>query len=461
VKTVKAATLVLFSAVTLLAQVYPPGTYPPGTYPPGTSPPGQNPPGTGPSIPRRGKKTDNPDQTAANKTVSGVVRAVEEKSFDLETEDTRILTIQFTDTVKLADVKPGDGVDVETTQDKNGLLQAVKIQPNAEIRQKILASYRAAEEEQGRTAPPPTILVRPSATHDADDSGPPKLKRGKPAQRASSKEDEDEDTTPSTQVAERTVPASPSTSSNDTPLARPPAPSTPPMNPRQAFIEKARGVAATYIDNLPNYICQEMVTRYVSESRQPNWRPLDVVSADLVYENHKESYRNLQINGKATKKKPEETGAWSTGEFGTILASLFDPGTDADFEFREEDTIAHRAASVYRFEVTRPRSNWKIWVPGQYIIPAYKGSVWIDKETANVLRIEMQAVDIPEQFPEISVESAVDYDYISLGTSERFLLPVHSEALDCARDSNVCERNTIEFRNYHKFTGESTIKYNE
>jgi len=390
-----------------------------------------------------------------------VVRAVEEKSFDLETEDTRILTIQFSDTVKVGDLKPGDGLDVVTTQDKDGVLQAVKIQPNAAIRQKILASYRAEEQEQGRTAPPPTILVRPGATHDADDSGPPKLKRGKPAQRTTSKDDDDEDSTTSGQVAERAVSTTPATSSNDAPMARAPAPSTPPMNPRQAFIEKARGAAAAYTENLPNYICQEMVTRYVSETRQPSWHPLDVVSADLVYENHKESYRNLQINGKASKKKPEETGAWSTGEFGTILASLFDPGTDADFEFREDDTIAHRSASVYRFEVTRPRSNWKIWVPGQYIIPAYKGSVWIDKETAHVLRIEMQAVEIPEQFPEISVESAVDYDFISLGTPEKFLLPVHSEALNCARDSNVCERNTIEFRNYHKFEGESTIKYNE
>jgi len=409
-------------------------------------------------IPRRGKNgSNNPDKESTIKTLTGVVRAVETKSFDLETEDTRIFTIQVTDsTVKPADLRVGDGVDVQATQDKDGVYQAVKVQSNPDIAKKILANYRT--EEEGRTAPPPTILVRPSATHDPDDAGPPKIQRGKPAPRPStaSKDDDDDAAPPSKQVAERTVPASPP------PASPPPArPSAPAMNPRQAFVEKARGVAATYIEGLPNYICQEVVTRYASASRQPNWQALDIVSADLVYDNHKESYRNLQVNGKATKKAPEETGAWSTGEFGTILGSLFDPGTDADFEYREDDNIAHRAAHVYRFEVTRPHSNWKIWVPGQYIIPAYKGSIWIDKETANVLRIEMQAVDIPEQFPEISVETAVDYDYISLGTPEKFLLPVRAEALDCARNSNECERNTIEFRNYHKFAGESTIKFNQ
>jgi hypothetical protein len=38
---------------------------------------------------------------------------------------------------------------------------------------------------------------------------------------------------------------------------------------------------------------------------------------------------------------------------------------------------------------------------------------------------------------------------------------VHAEVLSCARDSNECDRNVIDFRNYHKFTGESTIKFNQ
>jgi hypothetical protein len=55
----------------------------------------------------------------------------------------------------------------------------------------------------------------------------------------------------------------------------------------------------------------------------------------------------------------------------------------------------------------------------------------------------------------------VDYDTISLGTADKFLLPVHAEALSCWRNSNECQRNVIEFRNYHKFEGESVIKFNQ
>lgn len=428
-----------------------PGQYPPGQYPPGQYPPGRYPPGQGPGIPGRTRKgADQKDAAAASKTYSGVIRVLDAKSFDLETTDTRILTIHITDkTEKPAELKTGDGVDVQTTEDKEGLLQAVTIQINAAMAQKIDGNAHVEPEE--RTAPPPTILVRPGPLHDEDDSGPPKLKRGKPTARASRAKQDDEDTAPSASPPERPAPAAPD---------RPTAPEKP-VNARQAFVEKARGVAAAYVEGLPNYICQEFTTRYASQTRVPSWQVVDVVSAEVVYENRKESYRNLMINGKPIKKKPEETGAWSTGEFGTILRNLFEPGTDADFRYAEDDTIARRAASVYKFDVERLRSSWKIWVPGQYILPAYKGSIWIDKETANVLRIEMQAQEIPEEFPRIAVETAVDFDYITLGTPEKFLLPVHAEVLSCSRGSNECERNVIEFRNYHKFAGESTIKYNQ
>ncbi|HLK19338.1 MAG TPA: hypothetical protein VKT81_10285, partial [Bryobacteraceae bacterium] len=121
------AILLLLSGWALVAQVgqpvpgtYPPGGYPPGTYPPGTVPSRQDGPPIG--VPQRGKKGDGASSAAVStKTFKGVIRVLDVKSFDLETEDTRILTIQITDkTVKPDELKRGDGVDVDVTQDKDG-----------------------------------------------------------------------------------------------------------------------------------------------------------------------------------------------------------------------------------------------------------------------------------------------------------------------------------------------------
>jgi hypothetical protein len=439
------AFLLLLSAWALLAQIGLPGQYPPGQYPPGQSP-GRYPGNNGPGIPApsRGSRKSTSDKAIAPepRTFSGVIRKLDAKSFDLELEDTRFLLIQISSSTTKPDLKTGDGVDVVATEDKEGPFQAVSIKPNPEIARTINANDEIEPEVQERTGPPPTILVRPNAANDADDSGPPKLKRGKPPARASSQETQEDN------AASLTPP-------------EPRVELPPPIDARQAFILKAREVAATFLEGLPNYFCQEVTTRYVSETRVPSWNVVDVVSAAVVYEDGKESYRNVTINGKPSKKPPEESGAWSTGEFGTILAALFSPFTDGKFKYMEDATIAHQQASVYNFQVERLRSTWTIHVPSQYIVPAHKGSVWIDKQSAHTLRIEMQAKDVPAEFPLISAESAVDYDYVSLGTPEKFLLPVHAEVLSCVRGSNQCEKNVIDFRNYHKFSGESTIKFND
>jgi hypothetical protein len=36
---------------------------------------------------------------------------------------------------------------------------------------------------------------------------------------------------------------------------------------------------------------------------------------------------------------------------------------------------------------------------------------------------------------------------------------VHSENLSCERGTDVCSHNVIDFRNYHKYTGEATITF--
>src|SRR5262249_50859147 len=130
-----------------------------------------------------------------------------------------------------------------------------------------------------------------------------------------------------------------------------------------------------------------------------------------------------------------------------------------EFHYRRDSRIAGVNAKVYDFEVERERSHWTIHMGSQTYNPAYRGSVWIDPQSARVMRIEMQAHGFPEAFPSDTAESAVDYQYIRLGDTKQYLLPVHAEILSCQRGTSYCSRNSIDFRNYHKFTGESTITF--
>jgi hypothetical protein len=277
---------------------------------------------------------------------------------------------------------------------------------------------------QSASAPPPATQSQSQRT-PACSNAPPILKRGKQA---------DLPPCPDPTVAAPAPADSPRTRS---------------ASPSESLIERARQAASEFSEKLPNFICKEVMARYSQRGRDET--PLDIVSAEIIYDNAKESYRNVKINDRPTDTSLEQIGgAWSTGEFATTLLGLFAPDTNARFRSAGASSIVGLNAQVYDFEVRTQSSHWKVQAESQTMITAYGGSVWVDPSTARVLRIEMQARNIPPDFPMDSIESAVDYSFVSIGGTS-VLLPVHAESLGCPRGASHCSHNIIDFRNYHEF----------
>ncbi len=291
----------------------------------------------------------------------------------------------------------------------------------------------------------------------------PKVKRGRPAPRPRSA-DELDDVAPVTAAPGITAGgareiASATSVSASAPTAMPSASGRPVIadgGSADPLLERAKESAMNFTEVLPNYTAKQMTTRFNGNGKADRWDPQDNFTADIVYQDGKENYTNVLLNGKPAKGKVEQTGAWSRGEFGTTLRDVFSPATNAAFKPRGSATISNRKAKYYDFTVEQENSHWQIGVPGQTYFPSYRGSVWIDIETARVLRIEMQGRRIPEAFPIDTVESAIDFDFVKIGGGS-YLVPVHSESLSCFRSANMCNKNVIDFRNYRKFGAQSEL----
>jgi hypothetical protein len=486
-----------------LAQVYPGGGYP------GQSPYPSRSPVPGIPLPGRSSrtKTPAPDQNGPLPNFRGNLKVFAEKAIGVELGDKRVMDFRrtdktkffkFGDEVKTPKFALGDQVSVEAQSDPGGTtMTAVNVYwekaagagptTSSKSDDGVVDTWKddpkdpktGSEHGTEKTAPPPSSsagdgpprLQRAGATAPeapispaADDPGPPKLKRGGVADPSREKAPE---------VAEQTAP-------NRIPTTQEPGVERVTDGSRpsvirgdgdedtvrivqrkdEPLIRRAADAAMEFTETLPSYVCTELVTRSQSESTPANFQPIDVVSMEVLYTDGREDYRNIQINGKKTVKKIEETGgAWSTGEFGTVLVDLFSPATGATFHYRRDSRAGGIMAKMYDFEVTREGSHWSIHSGSQSYDPAYVGSVWIDPATSRVLRIEMEAKGFPGEFPLDHVESATDYQYIRLGDAKQYLLPVHAETLSCQRGTAFCSRNVIDFRNYHKYTGESTITF--
>ncbi len=234
--------------------------------------------------------------------------------------------------------------------------------------------------------------------------------------------------------------------------------------PQQAdpFLEETRKVVREYVDELPDFICQQVVERYFDIEGTGAWDRADTLTYELTYNRKRESYKPLNSVGRPVTKSLEQAGgAYSTGDFASGLASLFDPETKAVFKAAGKERLGNRATMLYDFRVPLESSKLSVKAEGAPMIFAgYSGTIWVDAETKHVLRIDQSVDDLPASFPVTNSESSVDYDRIRLrGIDVDFLLPIRAEFIIADRRAKQSFRNLIYFKFYRKF--ETDIKIGE
>jgi hypothetical protein len=356
-------------------------------------------------------------------TINGILRKITDDDIVVEANDKRIVTIALGITtkyykatgamIKAADLQPGDHMSIDATQDDQGHYRAKNVN---QIKIGTASERAAASRPANGSADTPTS-PRPIIHADEVNAG---VTRIPDAPRAETK--------------------------GGDPL-----------------IDNARKAAFSFTATLPNFVVKQFTTRSQTEAGHgspTSWHAYDKVTADVVSEDGKESYKNILVNGKPPKYGVEKTGSWSTGEFSSVMLDVLSAGTRADFHNKRSTTIVNRAAYLYDFSVERKNSHWHIYSISDSYLPEYTGAIWIDKETARVLRVELSAKNLPGTFQLDKVESSIDYDYVPIGDS-RFLLPVHSEALSCERATGGCSRNVIDFRNYRKFSADTSVTFDD
>ena len=247
------------------------------------------------------------------------------------------------------------------------------------------------------------------------------------------------------------------------PKARPPEvkpiPIPPPSSEEQArIIQEVREGALNYSKSLPDFICTQVTRRYFDPSGLEYWQLGDTLTIRLSYFEQKEDYKLILVNNTVSNQAYESLGgATSSGEFGSMLRDIFEPSTETRFEWDHWATLRKRRALAFSYHVAQSRSQWHVNFERRIdIVPAYQGMIYVDRETHQVLRVTLEAVDMPATFPIQEVKTVLDYDFINISERE-FILPLKAETR--MRSGKFLTRNDVEFRLYRKFSAEAEIKY--
>jgi hypothetical protein len=241
--------------------------------------------------------------------------------------------------------------------------------------------------------------------------------------------------------------------------AKPPAPVIPPPSTgeQKDIIDKAREYGLGYSKRLPDFLCMQVTRRYVDPSGLEFWRNADTITTRLSYFEQKEDYKVITINGRMTEVPYQRLdGATSSGEFGSMMRELFEPATQARFEWQRWATLRGKRNHVYSYYVAQPNSKWTVsYQRTQVTTPGYRGLLYVDRDTLEVTRITLDA-EMPPSFPVQMATTMLDYDSTDI-SGTKFMLPLRAEVR--MRSGKDLVKNEVEFRLYRKFGSDTSIKF--
>ena len=226
------------------------------------------------------------------------------------------------------------------------------------------------------------------------------------------------------------------------------------------LLDQARNHAAEFMDELPNFVVTQIVTRSVRTAKKKDWQQQDKLEIEVSYRAKTgEQFKLVSYNDKPTQLTYDQLkGATTTGEFGSILGAVFSQQSQAEFKEVRRETFHGHQTVIYDFRVRKEFSSNTITDgnSGLTVTTAYSGRVWIDTESGRTLRIEQSSDDIQPGFPITLAKRSVEYDWTIIDR-QRYLLPVYAEAILGNDLKRYYLRNVIEMRNYHKFNTDLKI----
>jgi len=224
------------------------------------------------------------------------------------------------------------------------------------------------------------------------------------------------------------------------------------------LVLKAFAANGAFSEAMPDYSSHQRTTRYDSKNLGKKWKENDLIEADVVLYRGNEFYDNITIDGAPINAPMEQIGGWwSTGEFSSVLYNLFHERTEAEFKATgEEESIRGRSAWIYDFRVRQDRSQWRLYIGNVEYYPEYIGQVWLSEGDGRALRLEMEALNLPWQYPASMAELTLEFDEYTIGDTP-YLLPAEASNLACIRGRARCFKNQVAFDEYRKFTADASM----
>ena len=224
------------------------------------------------------------------------------------------------------------------------------------------------------------------------------------------------------------------------------------------ILSKARATNLEIYANLHSFVCDEAIQRFKGSLGSENGREIDTLHATVSFENDVEHYSDIRQNAIVRPSMARIDGAWSEGEFGTLLRQTEMLLTAHTPVFQGFADLAEKRAAVFTMEVDAKNSRWDLEVLSQYHAVPFRTTVWLSQAGGEILKIERTSTTIPFQVGISEVRWNVTLKEVSL-RGRTWLLPSTGEYVVSYEASRHREWNLMNFSNYRRYGSEVAILF--
>ena len=240
---------------------------------------------------------------------------------------------------------------------------------------------------------------------------------------------------------------------------------------------RVRDTVVNTLNRLPRYMCTQTIDRSQYEPDPPavdvkacnDRRPedpepklvrtnADRVRLDVGIAERGEIYSWVGENrfGNQSLFQIVNEGSVSTGYFEGFLELVF-RGDNASFSYSGEISEGGRSLMEYGYRVPLEASHYVFRFPGQSVTTAYEGTLLVDPQTAELVRLTLRTDGMPPETGACEVNNTMNYNRFRLNGSD-FLLPLETRLHIKGRNGVEMENLTV-YSGCHEFLGESTLNF--
>ena len=232
------------------------------------------------------------------------------------------------------------------------------------------------------------------------------------------------------------------------------------LSPETLLLARIKVHMEENLKRLPNYTCLQTVERSRRLAPARRFELVDILRLEVALIGRKElfSWPGEEKFQEADIFDFVQGGAIGNGNFGLHAYSIF-LGHGPVFSYAGERDREGRKTVRYDYRVPLPSSGYRIRVPPKEATVSYHGSIWVDAATLDLVRLEVQADDIPPDLGLSAAANTIEYGRVMIGDTA-FLLPQSSELLMTDLAGNE-SRNRVRFSDCRQFTGESYLSFGD